>query len=234
MPISYIIFYTKKQPLLKITFLQNYLKRSILLHIASTLKKKKLMKNLHTILCIITTLSTSFIFTSQSEIIIRPATLADCAARFCLMNTITNEHYKPLFSDIPVTELAIFLDTKNNHHKAMAQEFIINKKKEAECEVLVAYSIEQQLVGYCCFNKKDNHTLHIDLLAVDRTFQQQGIGKKLLHTAINTFNNINCCELTSLIKNKNAHAFYEKLGFINAECTDQDRLYQLTITKTEH
>lgn len=56
----------------------------------------------------------------------------------------------------------------------------------------------------------------IEDLIVDKDYRNKGIGKALLHNAVEYAKNNNCevVELTSYIKNENAHRFYENNNFI--------------------
>lgn len=56
----------------------------------------------------------------------------------------------------------------------------------------------------------------IEDLIVDKEYRRQGIGKALLQNAIDYAKENDCevIELTSYIKNENAHRFYENSGFI--------------------
>lgn len=56
----------------------------------------------------------------------------------------------------------------------------------------------------------------IDYLIVDKDYRSKGIGKALLQNAVDyaKYNDCEVIELTSYIKNENAHRFYENNNFI--------------------
>lgn len=56
----------------------------------------------------------------------------------------------------------------------------------------------------------------IEDLIADKDYRNKGIGKALLHNAVEYAKNNDCevVELTSYIKNENAHRFYENNNFI--------------------
>lgn len=56
----------------------------------------------------------------------------------------------------------------------------------------------------------------IDDLIVDKNYRNKGIGKALLQDAVDYAKKNNCevIELTSFIKNENAHRFYERNNFV--------------------
>ncbi len=76
--------------------------------------------------------------------------------------------------------------------------------------LVLAYK-EEQLVGYTLYHILDRQAIiHRDHFAVDSTCQRQGIGKILLEATIQSKPEMIA---VTRILNKQAHAFYSKLGF---------------------
>jgi len=63
---------------------------------------------------------------------------------------------------------------------------------------------------------RERNQSFIDDLIVDKNYRNKGIGKSLLQNAVEyaKLNNCEVIELTSYIKNENAHRFYENNNFI--------------------
>ena len=62
---------------------------------------------------------------------------------------------------------------------------------------------------------RERKQMYIDTIIVDENYRNKGIGKTLMENALNYAKDNNCeiVELTSRIKNENAHRFYEGIGF---------------------
>lgn len=77
-----------------------------------------------------------------------------------------------------------------------------------------------KLVGFCSMTINNNLWIegnigHIDELIVDSTYRGKGIGRKLIER-MKEIAQINCCrivELDSGLNRKNAHDFYDHVGF---------------------
>jgi ribosomal protein S18 acetylase RimI-like enzyme len=87
---------------------------------------------------------------------------------------------------------------------------------------LIIGLINNQVVGFCSLTIKNNlwqagNLGHVDELVVDESARGQGIGKILIDkiTEIAIQNKCKRIELDSAFHRKDAHKFYEKIGYEN-------------------
>lgn len=181
------------------------------------------MKHLRNLLCIITILSTSHIFTSQSNVTIRQATLDDLDAITQLSAHEYTTHFKELWltsynSFIPLNQdIDTFINEKiENQRKANRDS--IQQEPQNECGLLVAQitdnNQEKKLAGYCRFTKENAYTLYINYILVDKSFRKQGIGKQLAQKATTHFTGITECKFRALAHDHTINMIYE-----NHKCT---------------
>ena len=93
---------------------------------------------------------------------------------------------------------------------------------KSDNQKLIVGIIESEIVGFCSLTIKNNlwqagNLGHVDELVVDNRFQGNGIGKKLI-TRITEIAKKNQCkriELDSAFHRKEAHKFYESIGYEN-------------------
>ena len=93
--------------------------------------------------------------------------------------------------------------------------------------ILVAVDDETGKLLGCTFIEelkdliRPNKILYVTYVAVDERFRHQGIGKKLMHEVEKKCRELGCSaiELTSANYRKNAHLFYEALGFTKKKTT---------------
>ncbi len=161
----------------------------------------------------------SVFFIQSNEIIVRPATLNDINAINHFTNQVFWDHFAQLYSYIITpNDFDNFMCRHIQKQHNACLEFITRQLNKEPYGIIMAEEVplheQPQLVGYCRFNKKNPQNVHIYFIGVDKTLRRQGIGKKLIHTAIHTFENITHCTLrTHAYRNDEAHAFYKKLGF---------------------
>ncbi len=121
---------------------------------------------------------------------------------------------------------------------------ILPETPDQSAEVIIAKDEDNKggILGLCSFEKrtKNNESyVYINLLAVNKTTRQRGIGTALLLHAISAFKDVIKCQLTTLAyANDAVHAFYERRGFVNCGITtidprtpDTHLLYRLVIEK---
>jgi ribosomal protein S18 acetylase RimI-like enzyme len=152
-------------------------------------------------------------------IIIRAATLDDLDD----INNITNEsyhkHFKPIFSHLlsPEQNLENFVSEKITFQQNANREFITKQLNQEKYGLIIAQETtptSSNIIGYCRFNQKNQHNVHIYFLGINELFRRNKIGTELLFAAINTFEGITNCTLRTLAENNDiAHAFYQKHGF---------------------
>lgn len=158
-------------------------------------------------------------YSSEPVVVIRPATLDDIND----INNITHEtyhkHFKPIFSHLlsPDCNLENFVSKKIAFQQNANREFITKQLNQEKYGLIIAQETtpdSSNIIGYCRFNKKNQHNVHIYFLGVNELFYRNKIGTKLLFAAINTFDDVTHCTLRTLVANNDAaHAFYKKHGF---------------------
>lgn len=104
--------------------------------------------------------------------------------------------------------------------EALTKSVKENKGKGKFILVKSGQEIIGYVVGYVLQDKKSLETYpwkrgYIDELYIKEKYRKMGIGKELLSTMINHFKSKNCDTIgfNAMIANKNAIAFYEKMGF---------------------
>jgi ribosomal protein S18 acetylase RimI-like enzyme len=154
-----------------------------------------------------------------NNITIRPATLDDLDA----INNITHEsyhkHFKPIFSHLlsPEQNLEDFISEKITFQQNATKEFITKQLNQENYGLIIAQETTptcSNIIGYCRFNQKNQHNVHIYFLGVNELFRRNKIGTELLFAAIKTFDDVTHCTLRTLAANNDAaHTFYQKHGF---------------------
>jgi L-lactate utilization protein LutC len=179
------------------------------------------MKNLRNATCIIATISTSLIFSSQSKIIIRPATLNDLDAITQLSTDDYTSRFKKLWLNsynniVPLEQdIDTFINEKIENQKK-ANLYSIQQEAQNECVLLIAEvttnNKEKQLAGYCRFTKENAYTLYINYILVDKSLRKQGIGKLLAQQSTSHFTGITECKFRSLAHDHTINMIYQKHG----------------------
>lgn len=181
------------------------------------------MTHLRNLLCIITTLNTSLIFTSQHEITIRPATLDDLDMITQLSTDEYTTHFKELWltsynNFVPLEQdIDTFINEKIENQRKANIDYI-QQEPQNECGLLIAeltdHNKEKKLAGYCRFTKENAYTLYINYILVDKKLRKQGIGKQLTQKATTHFTGITECKFRSLAHDHTINTIYE-----NHKCT---------------
>lgn len=174
-----------------------------------------------TLACISTTL-----YASQ-EIVIKNAKKKHLAGIAALTHTIFYNDLKPIilagYADNPLVQaghtdmvLNEWLTIRNQIDKDS-----INDTVEKNNRLIIAQdkTNKNNILGFCSFQKKpknETHRVYVSFLAVNQQVRQRGIGTQLLSQAINTFDDVESCELATLARdNESVQKFYEKRGFTN-------------------
>jgi ribosomal protein S18 acetylase RimI-like enzyme len=129
---------------------------------------------------------------------IRRITINDLDRVFELLNTLYENKLKyEKFKEI----YKLKLNDENSYYIVATEENKIIGILTSELQVKLHRSKKQSF---------------IEDLIVDKDYRNKGIGKALLQNAVDYAKNNNCevIELTSYIKNENAHRFYENNNFI--------------------
>lgn len=94
-----------------------------------------------------------------------------------------------------------------------------NKMLDDENIIILAYYINEIIVGYILIRRTSNNTCLLDGLYVEKEYRNKGIGKSLLKEAISRIKNMNVkyVDINVMYNNIIANHIYEKLGFVGYE-----------------
>ena len=94
-----------------------------------------------------------------------------------------------------------------------------NKMLDDENIIILAYYINEIIVGYILIRRTSNNTCLLDGLYVEKEYRNKGIGKSLLTEAILRIKNMNIkyIDINVMYYNIIAKHIYEKLGFVEYE-----------------
>lgn len=152
------------------------------------------------------------------EIIIKRPKLSEVNQILDLDQRVTFEFFKPLFKKA-YSQLSIGKDV----NKQLSSELEDDAKLIPQCikaksqeRILIAVDSEKKLiVGLILFHREQDF-LELDILLIDKDYRGIGIGKKLVLSMLNLFNDIKSCHVYPIkIANENTLKFYESLGFVN-------------------
>ena len=109
---------------------------------------------------------------------------------------------------------------ENDLDVAVFQKLVKKYLKDSDKKILIATNMENEILGMASivFLSRLNQTnfeMYIPELIVQEKFQGKGIGKKLIESCIDLAKEKKChrIRLESGNKRKEAHKFYENLGF---------------------
>ena len=159
---------------------------------------------------------------------IRPATADELPSILELDKRVTYEFFKPLFIDI-YNKLGIKNDIDhdlNEELKTDEQTFSLIIKMQSTERLHVAWDKAQNIpCGLLVFHKETNNEIILDLLLVDKNYRNQGIGKRLVHSAYKAFDGIKTITVYPVqFNNGNTLKFYESLGFKNLGVGPSDKI----------
>ncbi len=153
-----------------------------------------------------------------AHIVIREAIQEDLPALFEFDRTISYEYFLPLYSTgyshLPIgKDPEYYLALELEYEKQWFQE-CINGTAES---LWIAYDqLHHTIAGLIIAHQESRHTMEIDLLFVAQEYRGKGIGKILIHHAIEEFPKIVTCEVYPLkFANDPTLTFYQAVGFIN-------------------
>ena len=94
-----------------------------------------------------------------------------------------------------------------------------NKMLDDENIIILAYYIDEIIVGYILIRRTSNNTCLLDGLYVEKEYRNKGIGNSLLTEAISRIKNMNVkyVDINVMYNNIIAKHIYEKLGFVGYE-----------------
>ncbi|MDP3888981.1 MAG: GNAT family N-acetyltransferase [bacterium] len=192
-----------------------------------------------TILCYLF-LSTFSLFAQNCEqIVVRPAVIDELPVILALDREISFEYFKPIFLQYPDRSIGKHCDY------ILEEELIYDEETFAKAtsnQQLYVASTEYSIVGFVNFHR-NNASIIIDLLCVDKKHRGKGIGKQLVNRIFQVPNIISY-RLAIIEKNENACAFWKSLGFklldkkpsdvgndFPADCADIYRYYEYHTTE---
>ena len=96
------------------------------------------------------------------------------------------------------------------------------KAVDSKAQQLIVGLVDNKVVGFCSLTIKNNlwqagSLGHVDELVIDKKFRGKGFGKKMIDSITHIAKNLKCkrIELESAFHRKEAHKFYETIGFQN-------------------
>ena len=94
-----------------------------------------------------------------------------------------------------------------------------NQMLDDENIIILAYYINEIIVGYILIRRTSNNTCLLDGLYVEKEYRNKGIGNSLLKDAISRIKNMNVkyVDINVMYNNIIAKHIYEKLGFVGYE-----------------
>lgn len=94
-----------------------------------------------------------------------------------------------------------------------------NQMLDDENIIILAYYINNIIVGYILIRRTSNNTCLLDGLYVEKEYRNKGIGNSLLKDAISRIKNMNVkyVDINVMYNNIIAKHIYEKLGFVGYE-----------------
>lgn len=106
------------------------------------------------------------------------------------------------------------------------------KAIDSDVQRLIVGVDKGKLVGFCSLTIKNNlwqagNLGHVDELVIDKSCRGKGYGKKLIDSITQIAKDLKCkrIELDSAFHRKEAHRFYESIGYENRAYLFSQRLY---------
>ena len=103
-----------------------------------------------------------------------------------------------------------------------ALEKVYHNAIDSERQRLIIGQVNGKIIAFCSLTVKNNLWLagqlgHVDELVVDRAYRGQGMGKKMMIKITELAQQSKCkrIELDSAFHRKDAHHFYETMGYEN-------------------
>ncbi len=194
-------------------------------------------------------LITSFL-NASGTVVVRPAQMHELNAIMELDRRVAFEFFKPLYlqsyAHLPCgQDPDFYLERELGQDREWFAEFL-QGGKSGDYRLLVACDVTaQRPIGLLLFHRKDELSLELDLLLVDKAARGLGVGKSLILQALATFEDITICDVYPFrFGNDATLAFYEKMGFVRLGLGPIERMssygipyaelyfyYRLTLTR---
>lgn len=165
--------------------------------------------------------------TLNTPIIIRPAQIEELKEAFDLDARVTFEFFKPLL----LKSYSHLIDPKNiddllNSDLVTEEKLLSEAIKTPENKRLhIAYDTNKKCIAGLLLFHKEKELAELDLLLVDKDYRNRGIGKRLVYSVLDVFNDITTITVHPLkIDNNATLKFYESLGFKNLGSGPSDKI----------
>ena len=119
--------------------------------------------------------------------------------------------------------LTKWIQDERQYNDTIDEDYIVtnhfNKMLDDENIIILAYYIDEIIVGYILIRRTSNNTCLLDGLYVEKEYRNKGIGNSLLKEAISRIKNMNVkyVDINVMYNNIIAKHIYEKLGFVGYE-----------------
>ena len=119
--------------------------------------------------------------------------------------------------------LTKLIQDERQYNDTIDEDYIVtnhfNKMLDDENIIILAYYINEIIVGYILIRRTSNNTCLLDGLYVEKEYRNKGIGNSLLKEAISRIKNMNVkyVDINVMYNNIIAKHIYEKLGFVGYE-----------------
>ncbi|MDY3800610.1 MAG: GNAT family N-acetyltransferase [Bacilli bacterium] len=119
--------------------------------------------------------------------------------------------------------LTKLIQDERQYNDTIDENYIVtnhfNKMLDDENIIILAYYINEIIVGYILIRRMANNTCLLDGLYVEKEYRNKGIGNSLLKEAISRIKNMNVkyVDINVMYNNIIAKHIYEKLGFVGYE-----------------
>ena len=119
--------------------------------------------------------------------------------------------------------LTKLIQDERQYNDTIDENYIVtnhfSKMLNDENIIILAYYINEIIVGYILIRRTSNNTCLLDGLYVEKEYRKKGIGNSLLKDAISRIKNMNVkyVDINVMYNNIIAKHIYEKLGFVGYE-----------------
>lgn len=119
--------------------------------------------------------------------------------------------------------LTKLIQDERQYNDTIDENYIVtnhfSKMLNDENIIILAYYINEIIVGYILIRRTSNNTCLLDGLYVEKEYRNKGIGNSLLKDAISRIKNMNVkyVDINVMYNNIIAKHIYEKLGFVGYE-----------------
>jgi ribosomal protein S18 acetylase RimI-like enzyme len=143
--------------------------------------------------------------TTTNNVIIRPATLNDLDTISIISHQQYQNTFKPMWekhykSMTPQHHtIDSFVQEKANLNDTANKNFITSKTDQKMLIAELQEGNQNNITGYCRFEKKDAQTMYINFIVVAEEFRKRGIAKLLAQAAMKSFDNVTECKFRALV-----------------------------------